>query len=175
MAGRPQFKGDVAILSCITQQTANDIYHRIERGVALWKVAESVGVTKSALVDWLEHGDRIDLYKRARMRAASAFAEQAIEIADGKKLTAQQKADQVAAQARGECVGESPVARDKLRIQSRQWLASRWDRATYGESQQPGVTVNFATLHLDALRRLSGARHQQQVLEATLEPTESGE
>lgn len=133
MAGRPKRTADLTILSNIVPSAAAEIYTNLEAGKSLWKCAELFGVSKTALTDWLEHPDRIELYKRARTRAASTYAQETIEIADTSAADA--------------------AAKDKLRVQTRQWLASRWDRETYGEQKGPQVTINLATLHLDALRR----------------------
>jgi hypothetical protein len=43
------------------------------------------------------------------------------------------------------------VARDKLRIQARHWIAERVDRSAWGQ-QQAAVQINLNGLHLDALR-----------------------
>ena len=71
------------------------------------------------------------------MRKATELADQTIEIADN-----------------GADTSAPDPARDKLRIQARQWLASRWDRTTYGERSVAGVEVNVANLYLNAMRNV---------------------
>lgn len=72
---------------------------------------------------------------RARERAGDALADETLEIAEQPLYTKEE------------------VAQAKLQISSRQWLASMWNRATYGE-QKAGVTVNvsLADGHINALR-----------------------
>lgn len=145
MAGRPKRNADLAILNNILPKQGNAIFEAVADGTPLRRIAENNAIGLWALATWLEDPARIESYKRARARAASRLAEQTIEIADGPEKAAVTGATDAPA--------ESDVGRDKLRIQSRQWLASRWDRETYGEQKGPQVTINLATLHLDALRR----------------------
>ncbi len=44
------------------------------------------------------------------------------------------------------------VARNGLRVRARQWTAERWNRAQYGNSQAPTVSISIAELHLAALQ-----------------------
>jgi hypothetical protein len=169
MAGRPKVRADLAKLTTLTVGDADMIFERIGSGEMLYRIAATLGVGRTALAEWLDASpERQTRLKRARERSASALAEQTIEIADnGATVTAPGDPQ------------ESDPARDKLRIQTRQWLASRWDRETYGEQKGPQVTINLATLHLDALRqqKAPAARVIEAPAEsaATPEMLESGE
>lgn len=143
MAGRPKRREDLKLLSNIAQPLATEIFNHIADGKSLWKTAELVGVSKSNLVEWLEHPERINNYKRARARAATSLVEESIQIADGPANTI----------APDGSPNIPDAARDKLRIQARHFAARAWDRDQYGERQQAGVTINMNTLHLDALRK----------------------
>jgi hypothetical protein len=153
MAGRPKRNADLDKLNNIYPKQANSIFASIEAGNSLGRIAEANCISRAALTIWLEDPARIDSFKRARTRAASTLAEQTIDIADNGIQIGQNGAP---VSATGEPV-ESSEGRDKLRIQSRQWLAARWDRETYGEQKGPQVTINLATLHLDALRHRPAA------------------
>jgi DNA-binding transcriptional ArsR family regulator len=41
----------------------------------------------------------------------------------------------------------------RLQIESRRWLASRYDPETYGEKLAPAVSITINSMHLDSLRR----------------------
>ena len=146
MAGRPKRRENMQRLANLYPAEAQSIFDDVAAGKPLHVIAAFLDVTRSALTDWLEDPQRIGTYKRAREKAASALAEQTVEIADRQALDAQ-----------GEPVPD--VQRDKLRIQTRQWLASRWDRSTYGDQKQADVTVNVNMLHLDALRHVNARRN----------------
>jgi len=103
----------------------------------LKNVAASAGVGTTALMRWIDaDAERTAAYIRARATKASMLADETIEIADN-----------------GANASAPDPARDKLRIQARQWLAARWDRQQYGDRQDNGVVINVQSLHLDALRR----------------------
>lgn len=70
---------------------------------------------------------------RAREAAADALAEEGLRIADG--------ASNQDHQAR------------KLQIDQRRWLASRWNRETYGESPLVSIAVSADQLMLSALQK----------------------
>lgn len=161
MAGRPKRTADLAVISNFLPAQAQQIYESIGAGQSLGRIAEAHGVGRWALTTWLEEPDRVELYKRARTRAASALAEATIEIADG--------GERVTAGADGDSPAESDVGRDKLRIQARQWLSSRWDRETYGDRANTAVTINMATLHIDALRRAGPVEQPAKVIEGKSE------
>jgi hypothetical protein len=161
MAGAPKRRADKALLNSLTTGDCDDILDRIGNAESLRAVAEHYNVSRRALTEWLEDDDdRSSRYKRARVQAAGMLAEESINIADG--IDDPNRHDYKAGED-GKCaicglggiatthIGDS--ARDKLRLGARQWLASRWDRETYGEQKQPTVQINLATLHLDALRR----------------------
>lgn len=134
MAGRPKVRVDLAKLTTLTIEDANSIFERIATEEHLYRIAESFGVGLTALTEWINATpERIERFKRARVSKATYLAESAMEIAD-----------QSAADA---------AAKDKLRVGTRRWLASVYDRETYGEQKGAQVTINLATLHLDALRR----------------------
>jgi len=143
MAGRPKLIEGRKILWNITEDQADEIWEVIDAGKPVYKAAALIeGVTAAALIEWLEHGDRIERYKRAREIASHRLVQDALTIADAG----------LAVEPAPGMVQISDPARDKLRIQARQWTASRWNRETYGEQKGAQVTINLGTLHLDALR-----------------------
>ena len=46
------------------------------------------------------------------------------------------------------------VNKARLRVQTRQWVAERWNPASYAQNKMPSVQVNLSGMRLDALRRI---------------------
>jgi hypothetical protein len=62
-------------------------------------------------------------------------------------------------------------ARDKLRIQARQWAASRMDRASWGQQSGPSVDINVSNLYLGAMRTVQPSDNAV-VIEAVADPAD---
>src|SRR5437773_4710779 len=74
-------------------------------------------------------------------------------LAEAKRLRAEAWADEALKVSDEAVPNRDDIAKAKLRIETRLRLASLADRAQYGESRQDvNVTVNVASLHVDALR-----------------------
>ena len=130
MPGRPKYRSDLEALQAIPEDM---IWSLLEQGRTITQVCYEIGVGKKALQDWLNEVDPDDSkITRARMRAADLMACETIKIADG--------------------IDESNPARPLHRIRTRQWLAERWDRKTYGTQTGPQITLNITDLRLNALR-----------------------
>jgi hypothetical protein len=92
-----------------------------------------MGVSAAMLSEWLRSDpERGGLLSQARTVAAQALAEQSLAISDG----ANPEGVQVA----------------RLQVETRKWLASKYDTALFGD--KPGVQINIGQLHLDALRKV---------------------
>jgi hypothetical protein len=74
---------------------------------------------------------------RARARGAHGLVENAQVIADEQD---------------GLLPGAATAAR--LKMDSRHYLAERWNKADFAQAKGTNVTISMATLHLDALRRM---------------------
>ena len=75
-----------------------------------------------------------DLASRARAKAADDMVAESILIADETSVEEVQKA--------------------RLRVQTRQWVAERWNPTAYAQSKQPTLQVNLSGMRLDALRHI---------------------
>ena len=106
---------------------------RLEAGKSIATICKELGVSKKALHEWLESPERAGLASRARVRAAREFAAETIEIADTAK--------------------PEEVAVARLRIESRRWVAAKWNAAEFGDNKTPQVVVNIGDLHLRALKQ----------------------
>jgi len=100
-----------------------EIFTRLSEGETLKAIAAVWGCPKGAFVRWYME-DYGDLYDAALKVRAADLAVEALDISDEQALA-------VNAQGRE---FDPDVARDKLRIDTRKWVASKFDRARYGES-----------------------------------------
>lgn len=102
------------------------IFQDIQEGATLKSVAKEMGETEGALYYWVMLDDaRKGRLARVRQAAAAAMVDETLEIADNSLY---------------------PVEDRKLKIQTRQWIASRTDRETWGEQQKAAVEVNIDIL-----------------------------
>ena len=113
-------KGEDAIQSAVIADTIE--------GMAPKAIAEKLGVRYSVFWTWLtEDEDRFKAYQAALTGYADALAHETLSISDSPSENA---------------------ASDKLRIETRLKLASRWDRNRYGEQThvQVGGSVSLISL-----------------------------
>lgn len=92
------------------------------------KIAESIGVSWMALNAYINaNDDRKEQYARAREAQADKFAEDIIDIADssGNDITKDKDGN--------DKVNQEVIARDRLRVDARKWLASKMAPKKYGE------------------------------------------
>ena len=82
---------------------------------------------------------RAEAVSRARANGASILVEESKQIADG----------ELPVVVDGQEIRD--VGRDKLRIQTRHWIAERVDRQQWGQAQQQ-INISLHGLHIDALR-----------------------
>lgn len=87
-----------------------------------WEVCREMGLSYGALLDWVADDDqRKAKFERALEIRAHLFVEEIVDIADG----------------------TGQVGRDKLRVQTRQWIASKFNRKVYGEQNVAPVAVQI--------------------------------
>ena len=110
------------------------IFGEIAKGRTLTDIAREHRLDRTQLNLWCLHESRAQDYTRAKQHKAEALVDQALTIADSDLAP-----DQVQAA--------------KLRIETRRWIASKLDRATWGEDRGPTVAIQINGLHLDALRQ----------------------
>lgn len=129
MPGTPKKWSDVQVLNKLPEDMVLSMF---EVGKSVADICIELGVSKRALDIWIEENDLEPKITRARMRAADLMACETIKIADA--------------------IDESNPSRPLHRIRTRQWIAERWDRKTYGTQTGPQITLNIQDLRLNALR-----------------------
>ena len=116
-------------------------------GMRTGQVAAHYGVSREWLTNWLRHDDRRAAYLEARKIGGTALMEDAADLCDNVEPE------------------RDKIMKARLQFESRKVLAGAFDPETFGEKGgDVTVTVNSASLHIDALRR--------RVVEATRPPAE---
>ena len=131
MAGRPKRKADLATLDSLPR---TNIISMLEAGQPIARICYALGVGRVALEEWLNLPENEGLASRARAKAADDMVAESILIADESSIEEVNKA--------------------RLRVQTRQWVAERWNPAAYAQTKMPSVQVNLSGMRLDALRRI---------------------
>jgi hypothetical protein len=135
MAGRPKLHADMAWLR--DPDNFDELISCIEELGTVHKALVKLGKSNGALVKVMgENADLANRVLRARQSGASKLADETVDIADdlvGDPLTDQAR---VAA----------------LQISSRQWLASRLNRAELGDKMTVDANVSVTNLHLLAVK-----------------------
>jgi hypothetical protein len=130
-----EFSDDVALRICGLLAEGNSL-RRIERMEGM--------PTKSAILMWLLQAEQLkaagelthpkvtflDHYARAREVQADCLADEILEIADESQF------DTATDDQGKEIVNMNHIQRDRLRVDSRKWLAGKLRPKKYGEKQQ---------------------------------------
>ena len=131
MAGNKKKVADIALLNTLPVEQITNMF---EAGMSETRICVALGISKKALTEWMELPEQEGFLSRVRARAADHLVGQMIEIADETEIEEVNKA--------------------RLRVQTRQWVAERWNPAAYAQSKTPSVQVNLSGMRLDALRRI---------------------
>jgi terminase small subunit-like protein len=111
------------------------ILDRIKTGETITNIAKDYGCSRPWLARMLNKPGRREALAAAKKEAGEAHAEKATEIAD----TVPESRD--------------AVAKARLQVETHRWMAASRDREQFGDVvPDVNVTMNFAQLHLDALR-----------------------
>lgn len=144
MASRPiraQLLQDIAALP----DGWESLWERVADGETQTTIARSFGVTQGFLSRIIhEDPEHVKAFEMAKRQAADGYADEVKDIADN--LLAER----------------DHIAKGRERIAARRWLAGVHNREKYGEPSavSVGISVNVASLHVDALRhRVVEASH----------------
>jgi len=134
----------------------------IASGSTLVSVAKTYGVSRETMRKWCNATPaRKAAYLDAKSAQAGALVEEAGEILDNASTES-----------------GPDVQKAKSRAEHRRWLASKRDRAQYGDDAklQIGVALDLSSLHLDALREVGRMPIQGEPIPvAEVELLDSGE
>lgn len=98
-------------------------------------IADGAGVSKGSLINWLaKHSDQ---YARARVRQADKFAEDILSIADDASR------DIIVGEDGTERIDHEAIARSRLRVDARKWLAAKMAPKKCGEKLAVTTEVTY--------------------------------
>ena len=123
---------------------AEVIMERIARCEFIHKIAESYGMSAGTLHTWLNA--RPELYVAARERQADQLVEDMLQIADdGRNDTYLDDDGNVH-------TDQDVIARSRLRVEARKWLAGKMNAKRYGDRLDltANVTTNVSIEQVDA-------------------------
>lgn len=130
MPGRKKTNDGIALLE--TREGAQQLLDLAETGLNIDRIAKTMQIPRGSITKWMGEGNHASLFARAREVAADQLAVDALEIADAET---------------------GDVARDRLRVDVRKWLASKWNRQQYGDDKGGvAVQLNLGDLHLQAVK-----------------------
>ena len=112
----------------------------VEHTRSLLAFCKAHGFAHSTVFEWINDErapHRADKYARAREARADVFAEQTIEIADEEEVN--RVIDPETGAVEEVTFDATAVARNRLRVDARKWLASKMNPRRYGEKQTVSV------------------------------------
>lgn len=118
-----------------TDEIANEICARLVDGMSLKKICEMDDMpSKSTVFKWLSENEVFsDKYARAREAQADTLADEIIDIADdGTNDTYEDEEGNVR-------TDHDVIARSRLRVDARKWIASKLKPKKYGDKIQTDV------------------------------------
>lgn len=138
-------------------ETASVVFQRLtdaEAPETLREIAKAWGLPAGRFVEWYttEHAAQ---YDAALKVLADQHAHEIVAIADEQKQ---------ATDSRGNTF-DPDVARDKLRMDARRWVAGRWDRSRYGDQVQHQISGR-------AVLKVDFSRPGEREVEGVVEPAE---
>lgn len=110
------------------------ICERVAACVPLRHIASDAGVGFAQLAKYLSHPAHAEQYARAREAQADTMADELLSIADDGTR------DRYIDQDGVERIDQDVIARSRLRVDARKWLASKMAPKRYGERVQQEIT-----------------------------------
>jgi Bacteriophage Sf6, terminase small subunit-like len=148
MAGRPKEARFRAALTRLAEredmQPLDWVVAQLESGISVRKIGDALRAEagEESSPQWiytLLHGlapEAKERVREARKVGATALADQALEIADRPATST------------------AEVQANRLAVDTRRWIASSFDRATFGDAPpKVELAIDLGQLHLEALRR----------------------
>lgn len=143
-----------------TPELAEQICELLAIGKPSREVCKEVGIADSALYRWLQKDGKFqEQYARARERQADFYVNEIIEIADELQIEATYKGEDVTLD-----VSSSAVARNRLRVDSRKWIASKLAPKKYGDKLQLGGADDLPPIKTDSTMVVSADEAYKRML-----------
>lgn len=122
----------------IADEQALEVLELIAEGCTVRTACQKVGVAKSTFLWWKDRDpSRVDQYARARDACIDHWADETIDIADDGSRDYRMG-------EHGPVVDFDHIARSKLRVDSRKWMASKLKPEKYGERVNVSGNLNVS-------------------------------
>lgn len=154
--------------SDFTQETANQVCHRLAGGESLRSITEDPTMpSRQTIYTWLtKHPSFLDQYTRAREEQADTLADEIIDIADASpELSPIYDKDGNVVDLK---IDSGYVAYQKQRIEARKWTAMKLrpkkygDRLTHaGDDDNPVIVENNLNVFGELLKSMKMARQSE--------------
>jgi hypothetical protein len=111
--------------------------------VPIYKAVKEIGIVEATVYNWLDSDkDFLKNYTRAREQQAEKLVEQMIDISDNSE-------NDLISDENGQRVNQEVIARSRLRVETRKWIASKMKPRVYGdasaEKESNNTQINFYT------------------------------
>lgn len=135
--------------SSFSQETADAICLRLTEGESLRGICADEGMPAASTVfKWLsERKEFSEQYARAREAQADHLAEEILQIADDGTNDTYQTDN-------GAAVNHDVIARSRLRVDARKWLAAKMAPKKYGEKMAIGGADDLPPMQIDRIERV---------------------
>lgn len=119
-----------------TPNAIEELCAYISNGGHLNAFCKEHGFAWSSLDYWIHDDERrAEMYARARETRADKLADEIVQIADEVEVSAQYQGEEVTL-----ALDSTAVARNKLRVDARKWVAAKLKPRTYGDKTTTEVT-----------------------------------
>jgi hypothetical protein len=134
--------------SGFTQEVADAICERLAEGESLRSICAGDDMPNKATVfRWLAaHKEFSDQYARAREAQADALFDEILDIADDGRN------DTYTDEDGNERTNQDVIARSRLRVDSRKWMAGKLRPKVYGDKLAVGGADDLPPIQVDAFR-----------------------
>lgn len=120
----------------------------IAAGDNVWAYSQANGFAYSTLREWIDADKgRADKYARAREDRADKLADEIVAISDEVEVAARYDGEDVKL-----AMDAAAVARNRLRVDARKWVAAKLKPRTYGDKIELGGEVGLRSLPDDQLK-----------------------
>lgn len=127
------------------QRALDDLCSEIVQGGNLYQYTIKHGLSYNSVRDWISaDSDRDAKYARAREDRSDKLADEIISISDEDKIDV--KVDPETGAVVEVTFDSTAVQRNKLRVDSRKWVAAKLKPRVYGEKVQVDANVNVRSL-----------------------------
>ena len=143
-----------------TPALADRICELIAEGRPNREICKMVGIAEKSLYNWLSNNPGfVQQYATSKERQADFYAQQIVGISDEATVEVRHQGEDVVLD-----ISSSAVARNRLRIDARKWIASKLAPKKYGEKLQVGGAEDLPPIKSEGTLTLSADEAYKRML-----------